>query len=477
MGICSKSPIFLETKFKNFTAQTGESEDSLEFSPCLTDIYVLKKVIGQGSFGTVRRGYRQDNPNIQVAIKSISKANISVDVLKLKNEFRILSLIDHPNIVRLYDSFEDPYFFHIVTEFCSGGELFERILSNGRLTESSAALYMEQMLRAVSHLHENGISHRDIKPQNFVFGDQSKEAELKMIDFGLSKRYYTKTNLKIRMNSFVGTPLYIAPEVLKGSYSEKCDMWGLGIILSLMLTGTLPFEGSSKNDVYRNLLQSELDTNTYLYKHLSHNAIDILHKLLEKIPERRISAKEALAHPWIKSNNESKADENIFRDICLYRPTSELYKMALGIIVKYMSSEELKNLNQAFNEADVLGNGYLTYGNLQTTLKKSGLHLPKHELYELFQRLDSDNSGIIQYSNFLTAAISNRLFLDEQMLSSLFNFFDSYKLGQLTPKTLKHFFKKLGIFYPDNKISAIISEVSSTESITYEDFKRIFYIN
>ena len=476
MGLCSKSNVFSETKLQPLVIPTRDTENSFESSistPNITDVYVLKKVIGKGSFGTVRRGNRLDNPAIQIAVKSIPKSLISFDLLNFKNEFSILSLIDHPNIVRLYDSFEDPYFFHIVTEFCLGGELFDRILSKGRLTEKSASLYMQKMLRAVSHLHENGISHRDIKPQNFVFYDETEEAELKLIDFGLSKKH----NPKVRMNSFVGTPLYIAPEVLKGSYSEKCDIWGLGVILSLMLTGTFPFEGSSTNDIYRNLLKNELNTESYVYKHLSDPAIDLLRKLLEKNPERRISAKEALAHPWIKLKFELKINENIYRDICLYRPTSELYKMCLGIIVKYMSSEELASLNQAFNEADIEGNGYLTYENMQNALKISGLYLPKHELSSLLQRLDSTNSGIIHYSNFLSAAISNRLSLDEQMLSTLFNFFDTYKTGELTPRTLRRFFKKLGIFYPSEKISKLINEVSGTNSISFEDFKRIFKFN
>ena len=192
--------------------------------PRLTDFYTLKKVIGQGAFGIVRKGARIDNPNITVAIKCINKSKIKDSLDLLKNEVEILSKMDHPNIVKLYEYFNEEYFFNIVTEFCSGGELFDRIIQNGRISESDVMRYMKKMMRAINHLHKLNICHRDVKPQNFIFENETQEAELKLIDFGLAHRFHLKKRHTVTMDTFAGTSYYMAPEVIQGPYDSKCDV-------------------------------------------------------------------------------------------------------------------------------------------------------------------------------------------------------------------------------------------------------------
>ena len=229
MGSCLvKRKSSREDVLKNKNKKVNSlSSNSLEYQsgyPRITKFYSMKKVIGQGAFGIVRKGVRIENSNIVVAIKSINKSKIKGSLELLTNEVQILSTIDHPNIVKLYDYFNEEYYFNIVTEFCSGGELFNRIVLKGRISEAEVMKYMKKMMRAVNHLHKLNICHRDIKPQNFIFENKSPEAELKLIDFGLAHRFQSNKRDLPSMYALAGTCYYIAPEVIMGPYNSKCDV-------------------------------------------------------------------------------------------------------------------------------------------------------------------------------------------------------------------------------------------------------------
>ncbi|OMJ94762.1 hypothetical protein SteCoe_1941 [Stentor coeruleus] len=449
------------------------SETTKNISQKLTDIYSLKKVIGQGSFGIVRRGAKLDNPDIQVAIKTITKSKIKHDLSLLKNEVEILSSIDHPNIVKLYDFFDEEYFFNIVTEYCSGGELFEVIIQNGRLNEALVAKYMKKMMRAINHLHKNGICHRDVKPQNFIFESTDTNAELKLIDFGLAHRFTMKKKKGVSMETFAGTPYYLAPEVLKGPYDMKCDIWSLGIIMVLMLTGTHPFSGNCTPEIYKSILNDELNVNSHEFKHISAQGVDLIQKLLVKNPELRFSAEQALTHPWMKQAKEEKVDISIYASLKNFMPPSEMWRAAVGILVKYMSVSEIGALRSAFNEVDIEGTGTLSIKDIEFSLAKTGIILPKRELIEIFKRLDYAQDGKIHYSEFLTATLSSRLCVNEQMMLTLFSYFDIDKSGEITIDNLKVVFKRMGLSYTEEKISHIINEVhlGRKGGITYDEFK------
>lgn len=304
MGICIKSSALTELKLEpkpNETEHSYSSENQLLHNfEALTDVYQLKEVIGQGSFGVVRLGVKISDPSTKVAIKSVPKSIIGQNLSSIKTEFSILSCTHHPNIVKLFDAFDDIYYFHIVLEYCSGGELLQKIIKEGRISEKVSCSYMEKMLKAVNHLHENNISHRDIKPQNFLFENHSEDAEIKLIDFGLSKKFKKESIERKRMTSFVGTPLYIAPEVIHGDYGEKCDIWGLGVVLFFMLTGTYPFDGPNVNDIYKCVVSEKVNFNSGVFVNVSTLAKDLLAQMLNKDSGKRPSAKQALNHTWFK---------------------------------------------------------------------------------------------------------------------------------------------------------------------------------
>ena len=193
------------------------------------------------------------------------KENIKKDIKLLEEELAILTEVDHPNIIKFHESYIDYRYVHIVMELSEGGELFEKIVEMHKFSESQAADLMRKILSAVKHLHEHGICHRDLKPENFIFSDHSADAEIKLIDFGLSKRFGPNAmgshdamlgcaSMEDKMHTIVGTPYYVAPEVLQGSYDFSCDVWSLGIILFIILCGYPPFEGDNNKEIFKRVL-------------------------------------------------------------------------------------------------------------------------------------------------------------------------------------------------------------------------------
>lgn len=180
--------------------------------------YTIGTQIGQGSFGKVRLCSPLNNPSKILAVKTLKKSHVKY-LRKMRKEVDYLASLDHPNIVRLYEYYENTKNVHIVIEYCSGGDLSTKIISKGYYGEKEAANIIKKILRAVNHLHKVKICHRDIKCENFMFESEEDDAELKLIDFGLSNKFND-----LQMTSIVGTPYYIAPEVLNGFYGPECDI-------------------------------------------------------------------------------------------------------------------------------------------------------------------------------------------------------------------------------------------------------------
>ena len=219
-------------------------------------VYKFKDVLGGGHFGSVRVAYRKnEEPRKFYAVKSISKKNLSVkDLADLVKEVEIISTLNHPNIIKFYESYHDKYYFHIVMELCTGKEIFDKIVSDGKISEKIVAKIITEVLHAISYCHSKGITHRDIKPENILFASPESDAQIKLIDFGLSRKYNTNE----KMHTILGTPYYIAPEVLKGEYDQKCDNWSIGAITYIMLCGQPPFNAETNNEIFIKIVKSEL---------------------------------------------------------------------------------------------------------------------------------------------------------------------------------------------------------------------------
>lgn len=222
------------------------------------------------------------------------------------HETGILKQLAHENIIKIYEMFEDEAQFYLVTELCRGGDLYEEISkrSQKNFSERSAAHIMREILLAINHCHSENICHRDLKPENILLDTDNK---VKLIDFGAAETFDKQQGMK----GMIGTAYYIAPEVLneKGNYNEKCDMWSLGVILYMLLTGLAPFNGKTEEDIFKAIKKGTYSVVPLEKRKISADAIELIRKMLTYAPKLRITAGEALKHQWFKILSQNKGQE------------------------------------------------------------------------------------------------------------------------------------------------------------------------
>lgn len=260
--------------------------------------YTFGAEVGRGGFSVVYEGTStaaSGHEGRRVAIKVIDKLKQSEEQLKiLQREIDIMRRLKHPNIVGLYDVFETKSTISLVMELVAGGELYEQIVEKGSFTEDDAAAVLYQVLSATAYLHENGIAHRDLKPENILLSNQASNT-VKIADFGLSKDF---TGDSV-MSTCCGSPSYVAPEILEqGEYSNACDIWSIGVILYVLLSGYLPFYGNTQEELFDKILTASFSFNNKCWDDVSEQAKDLVSRMLTLKPEDRPSAEECLKHPW-----------------------------------------------------------------------------------------------------------------------------------------------------------------------------------
>lgn len=213
--------------------------------------YTIGEVVGSGAFASVRKVKSKTNGQIR-ALKIIKKQK-NQNSARMYLEVEILKKLIHPNIMQIFEFYEDKKNFYIITEFCEGGELFDKIIEKGSFSENEAAWIMKQLLSAVNYIHSNNIVHRDLKPENILL-DTKKDNIIKIIDWGTA-RFFDRNK---KMNRINGTPYYIAPEVLAEKYDEKCDIWSCGVIMYIMLCGYPPFNAESDDLILEKIKKENL---------------------------------------------------------------------------------------------------------------------------------------------------------------------------------------------------------------------------
>ena len=268
----------------------------------LLDIYDIKQKLGKGKFGLVKLGINKETQQ-KVAVKIMNKNNMdSSDLELVRTEIEILKICQHPYIIKLYDIFENIDYIYIIMEYCSGGDLFSFIKKrNFILKEEKVVVFMYKLCKAVYYVHSYGIAHRDIKPENVLLTSESEDADVRLLDFGLSK--IVGPNQKC--TEPYGTLTYCAPEIiLDKPYLKTVDSWSLGVMTYLMLSGSLPFSGKDEHEIAKNVVYSKVNFEKKpIWKEISNEAKDFITKLLEKDLKKRIEMKEALEHPWFKKFN------------------------------------------------------------------------------------------------------------------------------------------------------------------------------
>lgn len=279
---------------------SDREEDQMDdepIGPKLEDFYDVGKEIGSGAFSIVREGVHKETGK-KVAIKSIKSRYIKNKLLK--REIDIMKKVgNHPNILKLFEVYETKNCLYLILELVTGGELFDQIVARGEYSERDASNIVRQIISAVNHLHANGIAHRDLKPQNLLCAGQDGD-DIRMADFGLSKMFDQGEYLV----TCCGSPEYVAPEVLECKpYDKGCDMWSVGVITYVLLTGCFPFWDKNNAVLYEKIRRVEYGWPSG--SEISPEAKDLIRHLIEKNPEKRFTAEQALQHPWVAGQGVS----------------------------------------------------------------------------------------------------------------------------------------------------------------------------
>ncbi|OMJ88586.1 hypothetical protein SteCoe_9450 [Stentor coeruleus] len=429
----------------------------------LRDSYRIGNKLGDGAFGSVRKITHRMTGEIR-AVKTIHKKNLRSEEERQTffSEVSVLRALDHPSVLKLYEYYQDEKNYYLITELCSGGELFDRIISHGSFSEALAANYMKQILSVVAYAHDRHIVHRDLKPENFLLDTTAEDANLKVIDFGTSQFFTPGTS----MTSKFGTPYYIAPEVLKCNYDERCDVWSAGVNMYVLLCGYPPFGGSNDDQILKKIAMGRFSFPSPEWDFISFEAKDLITKMLTFDYTRRMSAREALQHPWLNNASTTPIDnstaKSIFTNLTSFHSEQKLQKATYSFIASQLATKkEREEMLDLFKSLDTDNSGTLSRDELTRgfhNLYSDEIEDIDAEVDRIMRQVDTDKSGEIDYSEFVAASMNRTKLLSKERLEAAFKAFDVDGSGTITADELKAMLGKHHV-YDDNMWTSIIREV------------------
>mmetsp|Transcript_28807 Transcript_28807/g.82497 ORF Transcript_28807/g.82497 Transcript_28807/m.82497 type:complete len:491 (+) Transcript_28807:72-1544(+) len=339
------------------TTPAASKEDSKSLQPAhenedIRDKYDLGAILGSGSFGQVREATVKDPPGREVrAVKMIERDNDDGEWSNqaiFVREVGLLQQICHENIIRYYDFYEDKHFLYVVMELCKGGEVFAKIVELKRFSEKNAALLGQQMLKAIEYIHKVDICHRDIKAENFMLAEPSITSVVKMIDFGMACKFEDGEAL----TELCGSPHYLAPELIGQKYNHLVDVWACGVLLYLLMYGHYPYDAKQPRDIMVKILTEPIRWQTKAK--LSKYGVDFLKHTLEHDPKKRMSAEQALGHPWMKlaSAPSSPQDSDVLPTEVIRSAHKKVTatRKQVDPKVDQMRNEKLKKIDEDFHK-------------------------------------------------------------------------------------------------------------------------------
>ena len=509
------------------------------------DVYEKIEKLGEGAYGSVFKVKRKNSGNRDIirAMKEISKESIGASEEyeeELRNEIEVLKNLDHPNIMKIFEFFEDDENMYLINEFCGGGDIAGLMDKFGVFPEFLLKYVMFQVFLAISFLHSNKVVHGDIKRENIAYVCANKEKEKKEIDEFFEKFYKDKElqyelaevsgleNLSDKALSFArelanfdmkildfgsakmkkkgkqyeqlsgvtGTAYYCSPEVVKDKYDFDCDEWACGVMMYILLTGYPPFEGNDEDEIFDNVLNKEPDYNIPELKNVSVNCIDLIKKLLEKDARKRIKADEALKHDFFKDGinignllrGKYKENAEILKKI-LKRKTTDLrdknkskFKdvVIAYIALNFSDQNAEKQARQIFME--------MTGGDKHFLIPKSTFvtkmgqickDLKKKEIEDLFNSIDENETGNIEYEELIRALTDKENLLSDKNLKEAFEFFDKDNNGSISWNEIAEVVYPEGKI-PKNTIKEFLKEIGQKDEnmeIDFNEFKNILKNN
>ncbi|KAL3345942.1 hypothetical protein AABB24_024740 [Solanum stoloniferum] len=371
---------------------------------------------------------------------------VPIAVEDVKREVKILkALAGHENVVDFYNAFEDDNYVYIVMELCEGGELLDRILAkkDSRYTEKDAAIVVGQMLKVAAQCHLHGLVHRDMKPENFLFKSPKEDSSLKATDFGLSD--FIRPGKKFQ--DIVGSAYYVAPEVLKRKSGPESDVWSIGVITFILLCGRRPFWDKTEDGIFKEVLRNKPDFRRKPWPTISNSAKDFVKKLLVKDPRARLTAAQALSHPWVREGGDASEiplDISVLSNMRQFVKYSRLKQFALRALASTLDEEELADLRDQFSAIDVDKNGVISLEEMRQALAKDlPWKMKESRVLEILQAIDSNTDGLVDFPEFVAATLhvhqleEHNLLKWQQRSQTAFEKFDVDRDGFITPEELR----------------------------------------
>jgi calcium-dependent protein kinase len=441
----------------------------------LNQDYKIVKKLGSGAFSEVFLVQNRITNNFE-CVKIIERSSLSsFEDEDIMNEIKTLSEMDHPNIMKIKGYYQTANHLYIISEYLSGGELFDRIIECHNFSESQAAKLIEQILSAVSYLHKHNVIHRDLKPENIVFETKEKDSLIKIIDFGTSK----KVSKNEKLHSRLGTAYYIAPEVLAQNYDAKCDVWSCGVILYVFLFGVPPFNGKTDDEIFEKIKKGIFKFPDSGQK-VSDDAKKMIIKMLTKNPEQRPSADALLQESWFVKMREKHTDleGNILamKNLKNFQSKYEFQKAILLYFVNFFDIKQEKNrLYKVFKDMDKDGDGQINKEELKAAYARTGKGMNNDdEINEIFARIDVNSTGNIDFTEFLMATVNYKQDIHEKELRQIFNIIDKDKSGTLSKDEIAEFFNLTGEDRA-GELKALMNEVDTNKDgmISVDEFFNI----
>jgi calcium-dependent protein kinase len=462
----------LDTVVKRAASRIGKIAVTGRFHKApktLTDDYSVKSdVLGSGYNGSVYKATTKEG-GLTYAVKDFKLGKISEEKMtELEGECEIFLSMDHPHVARLVDVYQSKEKLSLVMECMEGGELFDRVLKRKHFSEKDTADAAYQMLLSVNYIHGHGIVHRDIKLENFLYEREDSD-HLKLIDFGFSKIW----DPSIKMKMSCGTLAYVAPEVLAKSYTSKCDMWSLGVVVFILSVGYMPFSGPERKQM--DAIKAGNFTKKESWNNLAPAARDFIGRMILVNQEERMSAEHALEHEFIKNRSElaKKAetagiDDSTVQALRHFAEASKFRRALLSCMAWSLTNEERSELRETFLAMDKTKSGCITLKEFKECLEAK-YDFTDDQVKSLFQSVDTSNTDEIHYSEFLAAMVSSRVQLHDSLLKATFRRFDTDCNGYIEANDLR---KVVGDCYEGEELSKLIEEadVNKDGKISYEEF-------
>lgn len=378
------------------------------------DVYETEqRKLGFGYYGDVKKCVHRETGVVR-AVKIVNRERIgcfSLDGNWFFRQIEILSQIDHPSFIRVHEYFEERDYFYLIMDYHKEGTLAAKLKASKGCSEDFLKKVMKKILSGVSHLHQKGLVHRDLKPENILISEKDEEILVKIIDFDTCG----KLNEFGKLSGLYGTALYMPPEMALGEYDSKCDMWSAGMIMYNLMTGKTPFAGMSDHQIVENIQKLQIDFGCYEMHRYSDQCRELLGKLLQKDSKKRISAQNALAHPWFQASVNFSKIETVLNNI----QQSKVKNLAIKeFLIKHFSLiKDFEELDLVFSELDTDNDGVISLPDFLNFFSKA---YDKEESYQktekLFEKLKGLSEEFISYEDFLNACIKLKDILDDERI-------------------------------------------------------------